>query len=665
MDRYIGKKLEGRYLIQEMIGVGGMANVYKATDLVENRLVAVKFLRDEYNDNEEFCRRFKNESKAIALLSHPNVVKVYDICFGERFKCIVMEFIDGITLKEYIDRQGVIHWKQALHFAVQTLKGLQHAHDKGIVHRDIKPHNIMLLADGTLKITDFGIARFARSETRTMTDRAIGSVHYISPEQAQAGKTDEKTDIYSVGIMLFEMLTGKLPFEADSPVGVALKQIQSQARRPRAINPDIPEGLEEITMRAMEKNTTKRYQSAAEMLRDIQEFKNNPSIVFEYKYLTREPLEAADATKVIPLTKKAEEVRRYAGAQNKEATQDRQEVKAKGGVIVKDKKNLYVPMLTGVTFAVVIFTLIFIITLIAIKKPLENMPDIKVPDLINQKYETVKRSEKYQDFQIRMLPAEYNEDYPSGVIFSQTPKSGKSVKPGQVIEVKVSSGQNFIILPDLKKFEASSAFSKLKDLGLTYEEKTLFDESISTGSVVRTDPEAGTEVSSGSTVVVYISRGKEDKLVDIPNLEGKKIEDAKAVLGNINLRIGEIEYQSSALPQGTIISQDPKAGTTIPEGEEVKLIISGQSSGDSTMDSSAGLITLMIQLPNAIDQPTKLQAVKDGSVISEYVVNPAVESVWRPQFSGTGIAYIDILIEQGLYQKYELDFDSGTYKLIE
>lgn len=660
MDRYIGKKLEGRYLIQEMIGVGGMANVYKATDLVENRLVAVKFLRDEYNDNEEFCRRFKNESKAIALLSHSNVVKVYDICFGERFKCIVMEFIDGITLKEYIDRQGVIPWKQALHFTIQTLKGLQHAHDKGIVHRDIKPHNIMLLSDGTLKITDFGIARFARSETRTMTDRAIGSVHYISPEQAQAGKTDEKTDIYSVGIMLFEMLTGKLPFEADSPVGVALKQIQAQARRPRAINPEIPEGLEEITMRAMEKNTTKRYQSAAEMLRDIQEFKNNPSIVFEYKYLSTEPITTSDATRVIPITKKAEEIRRYAGADSKNA----EPIQEKGEIIVKDKKSLYVPMLTGVTFAVVIFTLIFIITLIVIKKPLENMPDVKVPDLINQKYETVKRSEKYQDFQIRMLPAEYNEDYPSGVIFSQTPKSGKTVKPGQVIEVKVSSGQNFVQLPDLKKFEASSAFSKLKDLGLVYEEKTLFDESIATGSVVRTDPVAGTEVSSGSTVVVYISRGKEDKLVDIPNLEGKKIEDAKAVLGNINLRIGEIEYQSSALPKDTIISQEPKAGTTIPEGEEVKLIISGQSS-DSTMDSSAGLITLMIQLPNAIDTPTKLQAVKDGAVISEYVINPAVESVWQPQFSGTGIAHIDILIEQGLYQKYELDFDNGTYKIIE
>lgn len=660
MDRYIGKKLEGRYLIQEMIGVGGMANVYKATDLVENRLVAVKFLRDEYNDNEEFCRRFKNESKAIALLSHSNVVKVYDICFGERFKCIVMEFIDGITLKEYIDRQGVIPWKQALHFTIQTLKGLQHAHDKGIVHRDIKPQNIMLLSDGTLKITDFGIARFARSETRTMTDRAIGSVHYISPEQAQAGKTDEKTDIYSVGIMLFEMLTGKLPFEADSPVGVALKQIQAQARRPRAINPEIPEGLEEITMRAMEKNTTKRYQSAAEMLRDIQEFKNNPSIVFEYKYLSTEPIITSDATKVIPITKKAEEIRRYAGSDSKNA----EPIQEKGEIIVKDKKSLYVPMLTGVTFAVVIFTLIFIITLIVIKKPLENMPDIKVPDLINQKYETVKRSEKYQDFQIRMLPAEYNEDYPSGVIFSQTPKSGKTVKPGQVIEVKVSSGQNFVQLPDLKKFEASSAFSKLKDLGLVYEEKTLFDESIATGSVVRTDPVAGTEVSSGSSIVVYISRGKEDKLVDIPNLEGNKIEDAKAVLGNINLRIGEIEYQSSALPKDTIISQEPKAGTTIPEGEEVKLIISGQSS-DSTMDSSAGLITLMIQLPNAIDTPTKLQAVKDGAVISEYVINPAVESVWQPQFSGTGIAHIDILIEQGLYQKYELDFDNGTYKIIE
>ena len=279
MDKYIGKKLDGRYEIRELIGVGGMANVYKAYDVLENRVVAVKILREEYMNNDEFMRRFRNESRAISLLDHPNIVKVYDVIFSNRIQSIVMEYIDGITLKDYIEQEHVLRWKEALHFTVQILRALQHAHDKGIVHRDIKPQNIMLLSDGTIKITDFGIARFSRSSTKTITDKAIGSVHYISPEQASGAFTDARSDIYSVGVMMFEMLTGKLPFEADTLVSVAVKQIQSQPALPRSINPDIPEGCR-IVMRAMQKDADKRYQSAAEMLHDIDEFKKNPSIVF-------------------------------------------------------------------------------------------------------------------------------------------------------------------------------------------------------------------------------------------------------------------------------------------------------------------------------------------------------------------------------------------------
>ncbi len=252
MDKYVGKRLDGRYEIQEIIGVGGMAVVYKAHDNVENRTVAIKILKDEFVTNEEFIRRFKNESKAIAVLSHPNIVKVYDVSFGDLIQYIVMEYIDGITLKEFIERQGSLKWKDAVYFTVQILKGLQHAHDKGIVHRDVKPQNIMVLSDGTIKVADFGIARFARNEQRTITDKAIGSVHYISPEQARGEKTDEKADIYSVGVMLYEMLTGRLPFEAESAVSVAIMQLQRDPELPTAINPSIPLGLEQITMHAMQ-----------------------------------------------------------------------------------------------------------------------------------------------------------------------------------------------------------------------------------------------------------------------------------------------------------------------------------------------------------------------------------------------------------------------------
>ena len=244
MDNLIGKKLDGRYQLEELIGSGGMANVYKATDLLENRLVAVKILREECRGNEDLVRRFKNESKAISVLDHPNIVKVYDVSVTDKLQFIVMEYIDGITLKEYMEyRAQPLTYKETLHFITQVLAALQHAHEKGIVHRDIKPQNIMLLADSTIKVMDFGIARFSRSENQTMTDKAIGSVHYISPEQAKGDTTDAKADIYSVGVMMYEMLSGKLPFESDSPVSVAIKQIADTATPLRELNPAVPEAL--------------------------------------------------------------------------------------------------------------------------------------------------------------------------------------------------------------------------------------------------------------------------------------------------------------------------------------------------------------------------------------------------------------------------------------
>lgn len=265
MDKNIGKKLDGRYEITELIGIGGMADVYKAVDLVENRTVAVKILKNEFADNDDFVRRFRNESKAIAVLSHPNIVRIYDVGFSDRIQFIVMEYIDGITLKEFMEQQGVLKWKDSVHFIIQILRALQHAHDRGIVHRDIKPQNIMLFPDGTIKVMDFGIARFAREEGKTISDKAIGSVHYISPEQARGDITDEKSDIYSVGVMLYEMLTGVKPFDADTPIAVALMHMQNNPKPPRAINNTIPEGLESIVMRAMQRDASKRYQSASEI----------------------------------------------------------------------------------------------------------------------------------------------------------------------------------------------------------------------------------------------------------------------------------------------------------------------------------------------------------------------------------------------------------------
>lgn len=284
MENYVGKRLDGRYEIMEIIGVGGMAVVYKAYDNIDHRIVAVKILKDEFITNEDFTRRFKNESRAISVLSHQNIVKVFDVSYGDRLQYIVMEYVDGITLKQYIEQQGTVNIRESIYFVTQILRALQHAHDKGIIHRDIKPQNIMLISDGTIKVADFGIARFSHSETRTMTGQAIGSVHYISPEQAKGTVTDAKTDIYSVGVVLYEMLTGRLPFQSDSAVSVALKQLQEDPVKPREINPSIPVGLEQIVLRAMQKTPVDRYQSASEMLLDIEAYKKNPNIKFDYSY---------------------------------------------------------------------------------------------------------------------------------------------------------------------------------------------------------------------------------------------------------------------------------------------------------------------------------------------------------------------------------------------
>ena len=272
MDQLIGKKLDGRYLLEELVGVGGMANVYKGVDLKNQRVVAVKVLREEFLENPELVYRFKNESKAISILDHPGIVKVFDVSVTDKLQYIVMEYIDGITLKEYITRRGEpLTWKEVVHFTEQILDALDHAHRKGVVHRDIKPQNIMLLADGKVKIMDFGIARFSRAESQMVSNKAIGSVHYISPEQAKGDVTDAKADIYSVGIMLYEMLSGKLPFESDDAVSVAIKQISDKAVPLGQIAPDVPQALQDITARAMAKDPNRRYPSARAMLEDIEE----------------------------------------------------------------------------------------------------------------------------------------------------------------------------------------------------------------------------------------------------------------------------------------------------------------------------------------------------------------------------------------------------------
>lgn len=391
MDKFVGKRLDGRYEIHEILGIGGMAVVYKAYDNLENRTVAVKILKEEYAKNEEFLRRFKNESKAISLLSHQNIVKIYDVSFGDIIQYIVMEYIDGITLKEYIEREGSLSWKDAVHFTLQILRGLQHAHDRGIVHRDVKPQNIMVLPDNTIKVTDFGIARFARSEQKTITDKAIGSVHYISPEQARGEVTDEKADIYSVGVIMYEMLTGQLPFQAESAVSVAIMQLQREPKPLTEINGSIPQGLEQIVMHAMQKDTSHRYKSSSEMLCDLEKFKKDPSITFEYTYFVdNSPTKFIDA-----------------------ASEDEEEP------VKSDEKTPIIPILAGiaVTFVVAIIALaIFFLP----KITGSTGDEIKCPQFVGLSQTEVMANEEYNENFVITYKSGYNAEYAVGVVYQQS-----------------------------------------------------------------------------------------------------------------------------------------------------------------------------------------------------------------------------------------------------
>ena len=560
MDRFVGKRLDGRYEIQEIIGVGGMAVVYKAHDNVENRTVAIKILKEEFVSNEEFIRRFKNESKAIAVLSHPNIVKVYDVSFGDLIQYIVMEYIDGITLKEFIERQGSLRWKDAVYFTIQILKGLQHAHDKGIVHRDVKPQNIMVLSDGTIKVADFGIARFARNEQRTITEKAIGSVHYISPEQARGEKTDEKADICSVGVMLYEMLTGQLPFEAESAVSVAIMQLQRDPKLPTEINPAIPLGLEQITMHAMQKTPERRYQSASEFLCDLEQFKKDPESTFDYSYFVdNAPTKFVDTLiSSTPASAVVEE--------------DDEEAE-----VLKEKNNM-IPILAGIASALIIA--IIVLAIIFVPKLFKGTgAEIVCPKFIGMTIDEVKQHESFNSSDIAW---EYtaSEDYEIGVVCDQSQSEGKKLKNGAAITLYVSTGQTNIKVPDVYGKTESYAVSELKSKGFATVVKEVADDEVKAGLVVKTDPARTTVMAEGAEITVYVSTGKATKMLDVPNVVGLTEEKAKADIEKLGLvvqsELRDLTANEKEYAKGYVIAQEPDANSSekVPEGTTIKIYVS-------------------------------------------------------------------------------------------
>lgn len=648
MDKYIGKRLDGRYEIHELIGVGGMANVYRCTDTIDDREVAIKILKDEYLNNEEFIRRFKNESKAIAMLSHPNIVKVYDVSFGDMIQYIVMEYIDGITLKEYIDRQGIIEWKDALHLATQILKALQHAHECGIVHRDIKPQNIMLLQDGTIKVTDFGIARFSDKATRTMTEQAIGSVHYIAPEQARGDVTDGKTDIYSVGVMLYEMLTGKLPFDGDSAVTVALMQLQSTPKRPREVNPGIPIGLEQITMKAMQKQPSARYTSAAEMLSDIERFRLNPSIVFDYgkSFVDNQPTKFVnslkdaknDKTKVIqkPVS---EEI----------PTQDEPEDED----FVKEHKPSYYAI-KGILIAAVAVCAIFFALAVFRGCNSVQAKDVDVPNYVGKTLVEAKENNT-NNFQFE-IKSKYDESKEMGEILDQEPAGGSmKVKTGSTITLTVNGTDTEVSVPFVTNFSEKEAMQALKDKNFMAEVVYVENTKTPKGYTIDTFPKAGVKATIGSTVYIYVANGERQEQVQLPSVTGLTLSEAKSEIEALGLTV-ETQYDDdSKESKDTVLGMSPLQYGKVDKGTVVTLTASSGKGDKNT-------VNIYVDLPTNTDSTVEMTVIVDGVVDPQYskTLVPKYNKTCTLEITGSGTSTVVIQLDGQAYREYSIDFSTSS-----
>ena len=570
MDNLIGKKLDGLYEVKELIGSGGMANVYKAVMLGRNgpvpagTVVAVKVLRQEYTHDPELVRRFKNESKAISLLNHPNIVKVYDVSVNDQLQYIVMEYVDGMTLREYLnERGGKLTSRETVHFISQILKVLEHAHANGVVHRDIKPQNIMLLDNGQLRMMDFGIARISRAENQLLSGKTMGSVHYISPEQAKGDETDCTSDIYSVGIMMYEMLSGQLPFDAEDAVEVASKQISDQPKSLHEIAPQVPAALVEITEKAMAKLPQNRYASAREMLDALDAYVQNPSVMFEYQYITEDAPE-----KVVKRTMN----------QNKAARQNHPNESAapRGKKAKRKRRTIFLPVLFGITiaFALACLALCWLI-LNDSSNLMNNKADITLNDYIGMTQEEAQATEQVASGQISVTwEQEYNSNYAAGYIYKQSPVSGRTVREGQGVTLTGSLGTQYVTVPDLTNYVQADAEQQLKSLGVSVLVTQAVDTSVASGAVIRTDPAAGTQVESGSTVVIYVSRPQVATTTKVPSLSGMSVDDARTLLEQNHLGLGSQTDQYSDQPVGTVIGQNPAAGSTAKLNGRVNITVS-------------------------------------------------------------------------------------------
>ena len=550
-EKYVGMIFDGRYRIQRIIGLGGMAVVFEAEDLLMHRTVAVKMLKEGVGDDATSFKRFINESKAVSMLSHPNIVSIYDVSVREDLKYIVMEHIRGITLKNYMSRKGKLPVREAISFT-EILRALDHAHSKGIIHRDIKPQNIMLLKNGMIKVADFGIAKLPSAETVTVTDKAIGTVYYISPEQASGKPIDPRSDLYSVGVMLYEMVTGTLPFSADSPVSVALMQIHNTPRPPRALCPELPLGLQQIILRAMEKDPDRRYQSAREMLRHIVALKNNPDTIFN-----------------------------LSGAQKEEEEEDPMPMRKR-----KEKATM-LPIITGVLTAFLLvgaITGFYIMSRVIKAQKADAAQTIKVENFVGQVYNEEMQASMPAEYHVT-VEYRYDEDSEPDTVLEQDPKPGeqRNVIAGKQyceLTLTLSRGAQSFALENYAILDARMVSLEMERLGLKSTVTEEYNDTVLEGYVIRTEPAAGETVTSGDMITLVVSKGQKVEYVSVPDFRGMARADALRLLYSTPLSLGKVTYVKSELEEGSVVSQSRPVGTQVPSGAAVDFEVSAGSRYD-------------------------------------------------------------------------------------
>ncbi|MEE1413697.1 MAG: Stk1 family PASTA domain-containing Ser/Thr kinase [Oscillospiraceae bacterium] len=616
MDQYIGKMLDDRYEILELIGSGGMANVYKARCHRLNRLVAIKILKSDLADNADFRRRFHDESQAVAQLSHANIVSVYDVSTNPDREYIVMELIDGITLKQYMERRGRMDWRESLHFITQIMRGLSHAHSRGIIHRDIKPQNIMVLRDGSVKVADFGIACLA-NQGQTLTQEALGSVHYISPEQARGDRIDARSDIYSAGVVLYEMLTGRLPFEGDSAVSVAIQHLSSVPLAPRDIDPSIPEPLELICMKAMNSDPNKRYASADAMIEDLEKFRRDPSVDMDYirQELTA-PAADTEPTMPLPTAQVASAVKKHTGELRREREEEEEPPR-------RDKKSIAI--IAGIFAAAVLLVVLLFKLILGDFGPAGSNKSYPVPDIRGKTVEEAQEMEGVKDiFLIEVQGTRTTEEYQPGQIVEQDPAAGRTRKSNLVIQVYVAAEPEKVPMKDLVGMEYRQARVLLTDMGLDLKitTETVSSDKYGADAVIETVPVADEPLVAGQTVILRVSTGPET--VTVPTFTGQDIANAVQNAQDLGLTVGEITYDTfSFAPQGQVIEQSIKPTNEVPGGTKISFTVSGQKNSD---DATAARV-VEFTMPSDMEGMIKVEFEQDSVTLDSQYINASMGTV--------------------------------------